>query len=87
MRILLATAFALGAGLMMTRVFKWLHFKCPDVTAFLIAGVLVGPYALGGLGLPGFGFASTADFSEVSCPTSPWASSPLTSATSSVWPT
>ena len=38
MRILLATAFALGAGLMMTRVFKWLHFKCPDVTAFLIAG-------------------------------------------------
>ena len=66
MRILLATAFALGAGLMMTRVFKWLHFKCPDVTAFLIAGVLVGPYALGGLGLPGFGFASTADLSEVS---------------------
>ncbi len=43
MRILLATAFALGAGLMMTRVFKWIHFKCPDVTAFLIAGVLAAP--------------------------------------------
>ncbi len=66
MRILLATAFALGAGLMMTRVFKYLHFKCPDVTAFLIAGVLVGPYALGGLGLPGFGFARPEDLNEVS---------------------
>ena len=66
MRILLATAFALGAGLMMTRVFKYLRFKCPDVTAFLIAGVLVGPYALGGLGLPGFGFAKPEDLNEVS---------------------
>ena len=66
MRILLATAFALGAGLMMTRVFKWLHFKCPDVTAFLIAGVLVGPYVLGGLGLPGFGFKDPSDLDEVS---------------------
>ncbi len=66
MRILLATAFALGAGLMMTRVFKWIHFKCPDVTAFLIAGVLVGPYAFGRIGLPGFGFASMEDLEQVS---------------------
>ena len=66
MRILLATAFALGAGLMMTRVFKYMRFKCPDVTAFLIAGVLIGPYALGGLGLPGFGFAKPEDLNEVS---------------------
>ncbi|MBR4424870.1 MAG: cation:proton antiporter [Oscillospiraceae bacterium] len=58
MRILLATAFALFAGLMMTRVFKYLHLRFPDVTAFLIAGVLVGPFCLGSLGLPGLGFAS-----------------------------
>ena len=47
MTILLETAFALFAGLMMTRVFKYLGFEFPDVTAFLIAGVLVGPYVLG----------------------------------------
>ena len=43
MTILLATAFALFAGLMMTRLFKYLHLNFPDVTAFLISGVLVGP--------------------------------------------
>ena len=47
MALLLKTAFALFAGLMMTRAFKYSGFKFPDVTAFLIAGVLVGPYALG----------------------------------------
>ena len=52
MRILLATAVALFAGLMMTRVFKYLHLKLPDVTAFLIAGVAVGPFAIGRLGIP-----------------------------------
>ena len=46
--MLLPTAFALFAGLIMTRIFKKLNLKMPDVTAFLIAGVLVGPYALGG---------------------------------------
>jgi len=66
MRILLATAFALGAGLMMTRVFKWLHLKLPDVTAFLLAGVIVGPFCLGSLGVPGFGFRSMDDLSQVS---------------------
>ncbi len=66
MRILLATAFALFAGLMMTRAFKYLHLRFPDVTAFLIAGVLVGPFALGGLGIPGFGFRSMEDLERVS---------------------
>ena len=47
MALLLKTAFALFAGLMMTRAFKYSGFKFPDVTAFLIAGVLVGPYVLG----------------------------------------
>ena len=58
MNSLLSVAFALFAGLIMTRVFKKLNLKFPDVTAFLIAGVLVGPYALGSLKVPGLGFAS-----------------------------
>ncbi|MBQ8974794.1 MAG: cation:proton antiporter, partial [Oscillospiraceae bacterium] len=41
---------------MMTRVFKLLHLNFPDVTAFLIAGLIVGPYCLGKLGIPGLGF-------------------------------
>ena len=40
----------------MTRAFKPL--KLPAVTAYLIAGVLVGPYCLGALGINGLGFAS-----------------------------
>ena len=43
---LLAVAFALLAGLMMTRVFKRIGGGLPDVTSFLIAGVLIGPYVL-----------------------------------------
>ena len=39
----------------MTRVFKPL--KLPSVTAYLIAGVLVGPFCLGALGLDGLGFS------------------------------
>jgi len=44
------------AGLLMTRLFKPL--KLPAVTAYLIAGVLVGPYALGRLHVGGVGFGS-----------------------------
>ncbi len=38
----------------MTRLFKPL--KLPSVTAYLIAGVLIGPYCLGQLGIHGLGF-------------------------------
>ena len=58
MESLLATSTALLAGLLMTRVFKLIHLHFPDVTAFLLAGLLVGPYCLGRLGIPGLGFAS-----------------------------
>ena len=51
---LLNVAFALLAGLMMTRLFNKWHL--PDVTAFLVAGVLIGPFVLGRLGVPGLGF-------------------------------
>ena len=66
MRLLLETALALFAGLMMTRVFKYLKLNFPDVTAFLIAGVLVGPYALGSLGIHGIGFNTMEDVESVS---------------------
>ena len=65
MSALLATAFALFAGLMMTRLFKVMHLKLPDVTAFLIAGVLVGPFVIGKIGVPGLGFNSMEELSQV----------------------
>ena len=43
------TAVALFAGLLMTRVFNKFHL--PDVTAYLVTGVLIGPCFLGSLGL------------------------------------
>ena len=66
MTSLLPTAFALFAGLIMTRIFKKMNLKLPDVTAFLIAGVLVGPYVLGALGVPGLGFDSMEALDRVS---------------------
>ncbi len=66
MTTLLPVAFALFAGLLMTRIFKKLNLKFPDVTAFLIAGVLVGPFALGALGAPGLGFSSMEALNRVS---------------------
>ncbi len=59
MYALLNVAFALLAGLMMTRLFS--KGRLPDVTAFLVAGVLIGPFCLGRLGIPGLGFATYED--------------------------
>lgn len=54
MSTLLSVSIALLAGLLMTRLIHPL--KLPDVTAFLIAGVLIGPYCLGSLNIDGLGF-------------------------------
>jgi len=56
MSTLLSISIALLAGLLMTRAFKPL--KLPSVTAYLIAGVLIGPYCMGQLGIDGLGFKS-----------------------------
>jgi Kef-type K+ transport system membrane component KefB len=56
---LLSVSIALLAGLLLTRVFK--NFKLPAVTAYLIAGVLIGPYCLGALQIQGLGFPSMED--------------------------
>ncbi len=63
---LIATAIALFAGLMMTRLFKALHCNFPDVTAYLLAGLLVGPYGIGRFGLSGIGFATFEQVENIS---------------------
>ena len=54
MNTLLSVSIALLAGLLVTRLFKPL--KLPSVTAYLIAGILIGPYCLGNFGFDGIGF-------------------------------
>ena len=59
MQVLLSLSIAIFAGLMLSRLAKLLHL--PAVTAYLVAGILVGPYCLGMLGVEGFGFINKAD--------------------------
>lgn len=56
METILSMATVLFAGLIMSRLIKPL--KLPAVTAYLIAGILIGPFCLGRLGLAGIGFSS-----------------------------
>lgn len=63
MNILLSVSVALLAGLLMTRVFK--PFKLPSVTAYLIAGVLIGPYVIGALNIDNLGFTSMESVSHL----------------------
>ena len=56
MELLYAISIALVAGLFMSRIIKVL--KLPAVTAYLIGGILIGPYGLGRLGIQGLGFVS-----------------------------
>ena len=63
MNILLSVSVALLVGLLMTRIFK--PIKLPSVTAYLIAGLLIGPYCIGALGINGIGFNSMADAAKL----------------------
>ena len=58
---LISLAAALVGGLLLSRVTKLLHL--PAVTAYLVAGLLLGPFCLGALQIPGLGFPSL-DFVE-----------------------
>ena len=51
---LICLAVALIGGLMLSRLTKKVNL--PAVTAYLIAGLLLGPFCLGRLGISGFGF-------------------------------
>ncbi len=61
---LLLISIALFAGLLMTRLFK--KFNLPDVTAYLVTGVLIGPCCLGLLDIPGLGFRSFEEVDSLS---------------------
>lgn len=54
--ILLSISIALSVGLLMSRIVK--KFGLPAITGYLIGGVLIGPYFLGKLNIPGIGFTS-----------------------------
>ena len=56
METILALSVALFVGLMLSRVAK--KVQLPAVTAYLVAGILIGPYLLGSLGVKGLGFTS-----------------------------
>ncbi|MBQ8573027.1 MAG: cation:proton antiporter [Ruminococcus sp.] len=53
---ILCLGLAMLAGLLMTRICKPLGL--PAVTGYLVAGILLGPYCLGQLGIEGLGFTS-----------------------------
>ena len=56
MTTLICLAIAVIGGLLMSRLTKL--FKLPAVTAYLIAGLLLGPFVIGRLLVPGLGFNS-----------------------------
>lgn len=64
METLLGISIALMAGLFMSRVVKPL--KLPAVTGYLVAGILIGPYCLGQLGIEGIGFTNVGAVSDLS---------------------
>ena len=64
METLLSISIALCAGLLVSRFVKPL--KMPAVTGYLIAGILIGPYCLGRLGIAGLGFPSMTEVKALS---------------------
>lgn len=63
METLLGISIALSMGLLMSRVVKPL--KLPAVTGYLVAGILIGPYCLGLLGIKGLGFTSVNEVADL----------------------
>ncbi len=56
MEILISLSAALIGGLLLSRPAK--RLKLPAVTAYLVAGLLLGPFCIGALGVNGVGFSS-----------------------------
>ncbi len=63
MQILISLSASLVGGLLMSRLAKKLNL--PAVTAYLVAGLLLGPYCLGALHLAGLGFSTPAEVSNL----------------------
>lgn len=51
---LIVLAAAMLGGLMLSRLTKLINL--PAVTGYLIAGLLLGPFCIGALNIPGLGF-------------------------------
>lgn len=64
MEVLLSISVSLLAGLLLSRLAKLLQL--PAVTAYLVAGILVGPFCLGAFGVKGLGFTGAEDIKAVS---------------------
>ena len=64
MQILLSLSIAMFAGLMLSRLAKLV--KLPAVTAYLVAGIIVGPFCVGALGINGIGFTSAESIESLS---------------------
>ena len=56
MEYLLAIGLAMFAGLFLSRLTA--RYNLPDVTSYLVAGLLIGPLGLGALGIPHLGLPS-----------------------------
>lgn len=63
MEILLQISICLIGGLMMSRLAKLMNL--PAVTAYLVAGLLLGPFCIGALGLRGIGFETLEDVASL----------------------
>ena len=61
---LICLAVAMVGGLMLSRVTKLLHL--PAVTAYLVAGLALGPFCLGALNIPGLGFRTLEEVEVMS---------------------
>ena len=60
---LICLAAALIGGLMLSRLTK--RMGLPAVTAYLVAGLALGPFLLGALHIPGLGFNSLEQVEEL----------------------
>ena len=61
---LILLAVALIGGLMLSRLTK--KFNLPAVTAYLVAGLAIGPFCLGALNIPGLGFQTLEQVESMS---------------------
>ena len=61
---LICLAAALIGGLMLSRLTKLVNL--PAVTAYLVAGLLLGPFCLGALNVPGLGFNTLEQVEDLS---------------------
>lgn len=59
---LFCLSISIAAGLLVSRLSKLLGL--PSVTAYLVAGILIGPYCLGRIGIDGLGFVSMDQVNE-----------------------